>query len=591
VSASDQITAIKTRPLALLMLGATEAESRRCLELISASGFSVASENSHHKDELEQSLETQRWDLLLQCHPLKEISTQQIIELLNHQNTDSALLMLSDELTSEEALQALRDGARDAVSLQHSEHLQLTIEREIEDLEDRRHLRRLRAEKSHAEQQATTPPVNKKDLLTGLYSQRYFISGSQQIFKKTPPDGHTHHAMLSIKLDHIDTIRGQVGIAAADLIIAEIANCIRNYIPNTYPIARFDDSSFTILLHKSALDKSLTVAGAVCQTVSDYQVDVAGTDIPAVTCSVGIATTSEKTCTVQLLIRKAQMACEGAIAAGGNQPHLYDPQNDEQYGLAKELQEAQKYELKIRQALKENRFKLLYQPIVSLKSNTAENYEILLRMLDENHEEILPGEFMPQAAQADLMPAIDRWVIRNALNELSGRRRDGKDTSFFIKLDHTTLSDNDFHTWLSERLRANKMPGDALVFEISERSDIRSPDEVSHFINQLKILRCRCGLDHFGDNEASLERMQRLPVDFIKIDRNLIQRISKEDKVKAMVKQLVTIAHSNKQLTIAEFVQDANTLSALWSCDMDCIQGYFLQRPDGTMDYDFTEEN
>jgi len=189
------------------------------------------------------------------------------------------------------------------------------------------------------------------------------------------------------------------------------------------------------------------------------------------------------------------------------------------------------------------------------------------------------------------MPTIDRWVTRNAMIELSECRRNGKDTSFFIKLDHTTLSDKDFHTWLSEQLRANKIPGNALVFEISERSDLKSPSEVAQFMQQLKVLRCRCALDHFGDNEASLERLQRLPIDFIKIDRSLIQRIKSEPTILTKVNRLVTTAHNSSQKAIAEFVQDASTLSTLWSCGMDYIQGYFLQKPDGTMDYDFTEEN
>jgi len=211
-------------------------------------------------------------------------------------------------------------------------------------------------------------------------------------------------------------------------------------------------------------------------------------------------------------------------------------------------------------------------------------------MTDENENEILPDEFMSIAVDAGLMPAIDRWVTRNALRELSERRLNGKDTSFFIKIDHTTLSDNDFHPWLSERLRAAKIPGDALVFEISERSDLKDPEQVNYFIEQLKILHCRAGLDHFGDNSGSIERLQRLPVDFIKIDRSLVQMIN-DDKVKSKVKNILSIAHEKEVRGIAEFVQDAKTLSSLWSCKMDYIQGYFLQQPDGTMDYDFTDEN
>ena len=591
MSSSEQKTGSPTQPLRLLLIGATEEIETQCEPLLCGIGLTFSHKNATTLTSLELAFSDQQWDLILICPPLETLDTLQVTTLMNEHHIDATLLMLSEELADDTALQGLKDGARNIVSLQHREHFQLTIQREIDELENRRLLHTLQTEMSTPATEEEAPSKNKKDLLTGLYTQHFFTSGLQQIFKKSPPDSNTQHGVLFINLDKINTIREQVGIAAADIIIAEIANCIRRYIPTSYPIARFDDHSFAVLIQKTELKKAQSAADAVCKTVSDYTIDVAGSEITRVTCSIGIALTNDAINSAQLLISKAQMACEGATVAGGNQSHLFDPSCDEQYGLAKDQKIERQWEERIRVALTENRFKLLYQPIVSLKSNTAENYELLLRMLEDHHEEIMPCEFMPIAAQAGLMPAIDRWVTRNALTELSQRRRNGKDTSFFIKLDHTTLSDNDFHTWLSERLRANKMPGDALIFEISERSDLQAPKAVAQFMKQLKILRCRCALDHFGDNEASINRLHNLPIDFIKIDRSLIQRINTEPKTQAKVKQLVSTAHEKQLLTIAEFVQDANTLSALWSCGMDYIQGYFLQRPDGTMDYDFTEEN
>jgi len=588
VNINDQQPGSEAHPLKLLLLGATEPELTQCLQLVVDSGFSTIHDNAKDKAAFEQALNQQPWDLALSCHPLESLNIQQIVTKLTAQNANGTLLLLDNEPYGKTSLQALRDGVSNIVSLLHCEHLKLVLQHEIGALDTRRQLTKLQIEKSQPGRQVSpVPPMTKKDLLTGLYNQRYFITGSQQLFKKFPPDAITIHSILFIRLDKIDTIRMQVGVAAADIIIADIASRLRTQISTSYPLARFDDHGFIALLPQTESDKAHSLANTVCNTVSSHTFDIAGADIPQVTCSIGIAITDETTDTVPLLIKNSQMACEGATVAGGNQPHLFNPKNDEQFGLAKE----QLWKQKIGLALKENRFKLLFQPIVSLTSNTAENYEILLRMLDDHQEEILPGEFMPLATQVGLMPAIDRWVTHNALNELSKRRRAGKNTSFFIKLDHSTLSDNTFHTWLREQLLASKLPGDALVFEISECSDLKGPEHVVHFIGQLKQLHCRCGLDHFGDNEDSLERMQRLPVDFIKIDRSLIQRICEEPKVKSKIKQLVTSAHDKEQQAIAEFVQDANTLSALWSCDMDYIQGYFLQRPDGTMDYDFTDEN
>ena len=586
MSNSDPATNSATLPLKLLLIGGSDETTIQCKPLLRGIDTAFSLERATTQTTLIDAF-SESWDLVLICPPLETLDTTQVLALMAEQAIDATPLILVNELAGDIALRGLRDGASSTISLQHHEHFQLTLRREIKELAHHRQLTKLQIDKASLNTPLISPDGHKKDLLTNLYTQQFFTAGSEKIFKKIPPNCNTQHGVLMISLDKIDTIRQQISLAAADTIIAEIANCVRNYIPANYPIARFDDHRFAVLIQQTTLKKIESTANATCKKIAEYTIDVAGAKTPKVTCSIGISLTDNDTLTAPQLIIKALMASKAASATGGNQSHLFKPQHDEQYGLAIE----QQMEKQIRAALKANRFKLLYQPIVSLKSNTAENYELLLRMLDENHEEILPAEFMPIAAQAGLMPTIDRWVTHNALIELSKRRRNGKGTSFFVKLDHATLSDGGFHTWLSEQLRENKMPGDALVFEISERSDLEAPALVAQFMQQLKILRCRCTLDHFGDNEASLKRLERLPLDFLKIDRSLIQRINTEPKIQQKVKLLVTSAHKKELKTIAEFVQDAATLSALWSCDMDYIQGYFLQRPDGTMDYDFTEEN
>ena len=590
MSSSDQTTGSATQPLKLLLVGASNDTITQCETLLNGICTVFQLDHAATQPALGLALIDQKWDLILIAPAHGTIETTQVLASMNEHSIDATPLMLTEELTDEVALAGLRSGAYNMVSLKYPEHFQLAIQRELRELANRRQLCRLEIEIESLRSSPTQTP-NKKDLLTNLYTQQFFTIGSEKLIKKTPPDNQIQHGVLIINLDKFNAIRQQVGIAVGDIIISQIANCIRDYVPVTHPVARFNEHNFSVLIQKTTLQQAQSTANAICKIVAEHIIDVAGVEVPTITCSIGIALTCDTIKQANQLISKAQMAAEAASAVGGNQTHLFDPENDEQYGLAIEQQHEQQWEKHIRAALKENRFKLLYQPIVSLQSNTAENYELLLRMLDDNHKEIMPVDFMPTATLIGLMPTIDRWVTQRAITELSDRRRNGKDTSFFIKLDHTTLSDTGFHPWLDDQLRQHKMPADALVFEISERSDLKSPNEVTQFIKQLKTLNCRCALGHFGNNDNSLDRLQRLPVDFIKIDRSLIQHINDEPKTQGKIKKLVNSAHINEQKAIAEFVQDARTLSALWSCRMDYIQGYFLQRPDDTMDYDFTEEN
>ena len=590
MSSHDQTAGNTTQPLKLLLVGGSNDTATQCETLLNGIDTAFHLDHTATQATLAQALADQKCDLVLIDATDNTVQAAPVLTSMAEHTVDATPLILADDLADELALTGLQAGAYNVVSLKHREHFQLTIKREIRELENRRQLSQLAIE-IESLRASSTQTSNKKDLLTNLYTQQFFTAGSEKVFKKTPPDSHTRHAALIIKLDGLDTIHQQSGIAVGDIIIAEIANCIRNYIPVSYPVARFDDHHFAVLIQKTTLKKVESAANAICKKVAEHTIEVAGVDVPTITCSVGIALTCDSINQANQLFSKAQMAAKAASISGGNHSHLFDPENDEQHGLAIEQQLEQQWQKRIHTALKENRFKLLYQPVVSLQSNTAENYELLLRMLDENHKEIMPAEFMPIAAQVGLMPTIDRWVTHHAITELSDRRRGGKDTSFFIKLDHTTLSDTGFHSWLDEQLRKFQMPADALVFEISEQSDLKAPREVMLFMKQLKALRCRCALDHFGSDDTSIDRQQRLPLDFIKIDRKLIQRINTEPKVLEKIKQLVNNAHENEQKAIAEFVQEASTLSALWSCRMDYIQGYFLQRPDSTMDYDFTEEN
>jgi EAL domain-containing protein (putative c-di-GMP-specific phosphodiesterase class I) len=264
---------------------------------------------------------------------------------------------------------------------------------------------------------------------------------------------------------------------------------------------------------------------------------------------------------------------------------LFDEKTDAQ--ASKESDK--KWEHTIRAALNENRFRLVFQPIVNLHSKPAENYEILLRMLDEDNKEILPGEFMSAAEHSGLMPELDRWVVNNALTELADRRGAGKDTTFFIKLSGMTLNDKGFPPWLSKQLNSIKLPGDSIVFEISESLAIRYPTQIKKFINWLKVLHCRSALDHFGTHPQSLDLMKELSADYLKIDRSFMHNLSGNKENKDKVKSIVGTAHALNKLTIAEFVQDANCLSVLWQCGVDYIQGYFLQRPDTAMMYEFSE--
>jgi len=621
----------KKNPLRLLILDGLAKSAEDTANLVRKLGYTVEAKQVRDTEELSQQVEKEKWDLMISPPRLGNSNTSQILTILDRQKQDIPLLILATNMSDSLVLDALQSGARDVISKETPEYLGHTVKRELEDLAQRRariYFERLSQEyrekcdflmeqtlNESAEQSIlpATPAVQpvtqtpapvqvvkksppaesadngrdaqvNKDLLTGLLNHQFFIGELEQLLTKSA-DQDIQHALLYLELDNFSAIQNKAGIAAGDLVLADIAKVLNNNLEDTCLPARYGDNTFVVLKKEIDQKTANEIAESIRVHIEKHIYAVVGQAIPQTTCSIGISIFSGKSSNAQEIISQAQIACRVAQSGGGNKVHVYDKKMDAQASQDSD----NKWEGMIRSALNDNRFRLAFQPIVNLHSKPAENYEILLRMLDENNKEILPGEFIPAAEHGGLMPALDRWVVEHALTELAERRRGGKNTTFFIKLSGMTLNDKAFPPWLSKQLNAIKLPGDSVVFEISESMAIRHTVQVKKFINWLKVLHCRSALDHFGTHPQSMDIMRELSADYLKIDRSFMHNLSSNKENRDKVKSIVGTAHSLNKLTIAEFVQDANCLSVLWQCGVDYIQGYFLQRPDAAMIYEFSE--
>jgi len=139
-------------------------------------------------------------------------------------------------------------------------------------------------------------------------------------------------------------------------------------------------------------------------------------------------------------------------------------------------------------------------------------------------------------------------------------------------------------------LKKHRLPGDALVFEISEADASTHLKHAKAFITAIHALRCRAALDHFGGSPNSFQLLKHLPVDFLKISGSFVHNLANAPDNQAMIKSIVEMARSMNKECIAEFVEDAHSLAVLFQHGVHYIQGYFLQEPSEQMDYDFSSE-
>ena len=426
--------------------------------------------------------------------------------------------------------------------------------------------------------------LSKQDMLTGLYNRQYFME-EIELAVTDARSGSGNNALFYLLLDNFRDIKENVGIGKADLVLREIADLLREVCAPEDVLARFGDHSFTIIRKQVSSAEALAFAEELRRVIEEHIADVEDQAVTT-TCSIGLSLITESAPAAQQLLAQADLACEVARSAGGNRVHLHNPVADEQLGRERE----QQWNEAIQQAIKTGGFQLVYQPIVSLQGDHKEKYEVFVRMLGEAGEAILPGQFLASAEHSGQIVEIDRWVIRKAIEVLAKRRKDGTETNFFVKLSGQTLGDPELAIWINELLRTHSLAANSLVFEIAEQAAQQNLKNAKSFIKAMQQINCPTALEHFGSGPNSFQLLKHLPVNYLKIDASFIHNLASEPDNQAAVRSIVEMAQSMDKQCIAEFVQDAHSLAVLWQSGVHYIQGYFLQEPDTSLSYDFSDD-
>jgi len=291
----------------------------------------------------------------------------------------------------------------------------------------------------------------------------------------------------------------------------------------------------------------------------------------------------EKIANADSILGHASSALKAAQGKGGRKVESYDPAAEDKADAQAERDRL----AEIHHALKHNGFVLFFQPIISLQGAEGEYYEILLRMQDKNGKEILPGGFFPVAEKNNLLPSIDRWVIANAIKQLSEREKAGHKSTFFIKISPASLEDATLLPWIAQHLKTHRLRGDALVFEMPESKVVTHMKPVRAFQKGLEQLHCQFALEQFGSGLNSFQLLKHVEAKYLKVDRTYMAELPKNKESQAKVKEICDQARALEKVTIAEFVEDAASMSILFSCGVNFVQGNFLQEPEKVMSYDF----
>ena len=276
----------------------------------------------------------------------------------------------------------------------------------------------------------------------------------------------------------------------------------------------------------------------------------------------------------------ADMACYLAKERGRNRVQIHQSGDTELLQRFGEMAWVQK----IHDALERNRFCLYAQTIKPLGDDreTGGHVELLVRMLDDQGHLIPPNNFIPAAERFDLMPLIDRWVVRRAFEILTAPREEGAPpplATCAINISGASVGDPAFANYVRAEFRAHGVPPSMICFEITETGVISNLDRADQFIREFQQLGCRFALDDFGTGMSSFAYLKRLSVDYLKIDGSFVRDMLVDRIDRAMVEMVSRMAKTLGKRTIAEFVESEEILKALREIGVDYAQGYAIGAP------------
>ncbi len=418
--------------------------------------------------------------------------------------------------------------------------------------------------------------LRQKDLVTELFNRQHTIAQIEGL-AAAAASGTVDQALLVIEPDNFKQVLDGVGLGNADVLLGDMAGLIRRHLGESDIAGRIGEHTFAVLLTKRNLEDTRQFGDKLRKAFDERIFDIGKQSI-SLTVSVGGALIGEKNANAQTLLAQAQGALRSTQAEGGNRTNIFDPAAQD-----KEAAEKTKHWIAlIDEALRSDGFVLYYQPIVSLHGAEGEFYEVLLRMKGAKGE-ILPGHFLPIAEQNGKLPSIDRWVIGAAIRSIAERERAGHKTTFFIKLTPQSLEDQTLLAWIAQQLKTARQRGDSLVFEMPESKVVTSLKPARAFVKGLEQIHCGFALEQFGSGLNSFQLLKHIPAHYLKIDRNYMAELPKHKENQEKIKEICDQAHHAGKLTVAEFVEDAASMSILFSCGVNFVQGNFLQEPEKVM--------
>jgi len=417
------------------------------------------------------------------------------------------------------------------------------------------------------------------DALTGCMHRHDFEKQISRLISASPPSSEPGNgALIVLDIDEFSVINASYGAEAGDALLKQVAETIRREGHARFPeshVGRISGNEFAVLIEDITIEDSLDLAESIRRNFEQQVIQHGQAEYRA-TVSISIRPVSSAAHSAGDLLNHASLSLKAAKKQGGNRIELARESRDpSQVGPPQWVTE-------IDRTIRDGSLYLRAQPIVPLGPETGEGkmYELLLGLRDSSGKEVSPQGYIEAAEQFHRSTRVDLWVISEVMAWMRNNPETlGDIATLNVNLSGSSLSDDSFMLGLESNLRANPELAHKLCFEVTETSAVANLHFASDFMREMKRLNCRFALDDFGTGLSSYAYLQKLPVDFVKIDGIFVRDMATNLTNYAMVRSINELCHFLDLQTIAEYVEDMEIMDTLKEVQVDYAQGFAIAKP------------
>ena len=429
----------------------------------------------------------------------------------------------------------------------------------------------LRHSRLHLEQLAATDP------LTGLSNRRHFEAELDRhvtsVLAAGPGRGRS--ALLILDLDNFKYINDSLGHSAGDAVLQQVSMVLKENLRSSDVMARLGGDEFAVLLREVRPDDASRVAGQIRNSIRGQRFSLQDGQHLRLSVSIGITTFDggDRTSPSELMTN-ADIAMYDAKDAGRDRVSIASADSHQSRAKTR-----QSWLEEIRDALEEERMELHAQPILHIATGRVTQHELLIRMRNRTGDLVPPVSFLEVAERSGLIREIDQWVVGYASRLILATGRSGNPALLQVNVSGVSVSDPDFLESVEPVLHELGPLGENLIFEVTETAAVTNLAQANAFAQRLAPFGCRLALDDFGAGFSSFYSLKQLPYQYLKIDGEFVRTLPTSEVDQVFVKANAALAQGLGKKTIAEFVEDAETLQLLESLGIDYAQGYHIGRP------------